>query len=143
MTPRQIEIVQSTFTKVARIAEIAADLFYARLFELDPELKPMFKGDMKRQGMMLMSMLSTAVRGLSHPDALVPVVKGLGRRHVGYGVKDEHYTVVGQALIDTLARGLGPDFTDEARDAWLAAYSLLSTVMKAGAAEAMDVAKAA
>jgi len=143
MTPKQTEIVQSTFAKVAPIAEIAADLFYARLFELDPQLKPMFKADMKRQGMMLMSMLSTAVRGLSNPDALVPVVKGLGRRHVGYGVKDEHYAVVGQALIDTLAKGLGPDFTSEARDAWLAAYSLLSTVMKAGAAEAMDVAKAA
>jgi len=92
---------------------------------------------------MLMSMLSTAVRGLSSPDALVPVVKGLGRRHVGYGVKDEHFTTVGQALIDTLAKGLGPDFTAEARQAWLAAYSLLSTVMKAGMAEAMPVAKAA
>jgi hemoglobin-like flavoprotein len=143
MTPKQIEIVQSTFTKVAPIAEIAADLFYARLFELDPQLKPMFKGDMKRQGMMLMSMLSTAVRGLSHADALVPVVKGLGRRHVGYGVRDEHYAVVGQALIDTLSKGLGADFTAEARDAWLAAYSLLSTVMKAGAAEMTEVARAA
>jgi hemoglobin-like flavoprotein len=143
MTPKQIEIVQSTFTKVAPIAEIAADLFYARLFELDPQLKALFKGDMKRQGMMLMSMLSTAVRGLSQPDALVPVVKGLGRRHVGYGVKDEHFTTVGQALIDTLAKGLGADFTPEAREAWLAAYALLSTVMKAGAAEMMEVSQAA
>jgi len=143
MTPQQIEIVQSTFAKVAPIAEIAADLFYARLFELDPQLKPMFKGDMKRQGMMLMSMLSTAVRGLSHPDALVPVVKGLGRRHVAYGVKDEHFTSVGQALIDTLSKGLGTDFTPEARAAWLAAYALLSTVMKAGMVETMPEAKAA
>ena len=143
MTPKQIEIVQSTFMKVAPIAEIAADLFYARLFELDPQLKPMFKGDMKRQGTMLMSMLSTAVRGLSSPDALVPVVKGLGRRHVAYGVKDAHFATVGEALIDTLAKGLGPDFTPEAREAWLAAYTLLSTVMKAGMAEAMPVAKAA
>jgi len=143
MTPQQIEIVQSTFAKVAPIAEIAADLIYARLFELDPQLKPMFKGDMKRQGMMLMSMLSTAVRGLSHPDALVPVVKGLGRRHVAYGVKDEHFTTVGQALIDTLSKGLGADFTPEARAAWLAAYALLSTVMKAGMVETMPEAKAA
>ena len=143
MTPRQIELVQASFAKVAPIAEIAADLFYARLFELDPELKPMFKGDMKRQGMMLMSMLSTAVRGLKNPDALVPVVKGLGRRHVAYGVQDQHFTTVGHALIDTLAKGLGADFTAETREAWLSAYSLLSTVMKSGMAEAMPVAKAA
>src|SRR5258706_11982879 len=107
MTPKQIEIVQSTFTKVAPIVEIAADLFYARLFELDPQLKAMFKGDMKRQGM------------------------------------TPHFTTVGQALIDTLAKGLGADFTPEARDAWLAACSLLSTVMKAGAAEATPIAQAA
>lgn len=143
MTPAQIEIVQSTFKKVMPIAEIAADLFHARLFELDPKLKPMFRGDMKRQGMMLMSMLATAVRGLPQPEALVPVVKGLGRRHLAYGVKDEHFATVGQALIDTLAKGLGNDFTPDARDAWLAAYSLLSTVMKEGMAEAMLVAKAA
>ena len=143
MTPRQIDLVQASFAKVAPIAEIAADLFYARLFELDPQLKPMFKGDMKRQGMMLMSMLSTAVRGLKNPEALVPVVKGLGRRHVAYGVQDQHFTTVGQALIDTLAKGLGAEFTAETREAWLAAYSLLSTVMKSGMAEAMPVAKAA
>jgi hemoglobin-like flavoprotein len=143
MTPRQIELVQSSFARVAPIAEVAADLFYARLFELDPALKPMFKGDMKRQGMMLMSMLSTAVRGLKNPEALVPVVKGLGRRHAGYGVKDQHFATVGEALIETLAKGLGPDFTPETRAAWLAAYSLLSTVMKAGMAEAMPVAQAA
>lgn len=142
MTPRQIDLVQASFARVQPIAEIAADLFYARLFELDPHLKPLFTGDMKRQGMMLMSMISSAVRGLKSPDALVPVLKGLGRRHSGYGVKDSHYDTVGQALIDTLAKGLGPDFTPETREAWLAAYTLLSSVMKEAAAE-IDVAKAA
>jgi hemoglobin-like flavoprotein len=143
MTPKQIEIVQSSFAKVAPIAEAAAGLFYARLFELDPELKPLFKGDMKRQGMMLMSMIATAVRGLSNPDTLLPMVKNLGRRHVGYGVKDSHYGTVGQALIETLQKGLGTDFDAEMREAWLAAYSLLSSVMKAGAAEMEPVARAA
>ena len=143
MTPKQIEIVQSSFAKVAPIAEAAAGLFYARLFELDPDLRALFKGDMKRQGMMLMSMIATAVRGLSHPDALLPMVKNLGRRHVGYGVKDSHYGTVGQALIETLQKGLGSDFDAEMREAWLAAYSLLSSVMKAGAAEMEPVARAA
>jgi hemoglobin-like flavoprotein len=143
MTPQQIEIVQSSFTKVAPIAEAAAGLFYARLFELDPDLKPLFKGDMKRQGMMLMSMIATAVRGLSNTEALLPMVRNLGRRHVGYGVKDAHYATVGQALIETLEKGLGSDFNAEMREAWVAAYSLLSSVMKAGAAEMEPVARAA
>jgi hemoglobin-like flavoprotein len=143
MTPKQIEIVQASFSRVAPIAETAAGLFYARLFELDPGLKPLFKGDMKRQGMMLMSMIGTAVRGLSNTEALVPMVKNLGRRHVGYGVKESHYGTVGQALIETLEKGLGNDFNADMREAWLAAYSLLSTVMKAGAAEVEPVARAA
>jgi len=143
MTPKQIEIVQASFDKVAPIAEAAAGLFYARLFELDPQLKPLFKGDMKRQGMMLMSMIATAVRGLSNTEALIPMVKNLGRRHVGYGVKDSHYAVVGQALIETLEKGLGKDFDAATREAWLGAYSLLSSVMKSGAAEMQMVARAA
>lgn len=143
MTPKQIEIVQASFDKVAPIAEAAAGLFYARLFELDPQLKHLFKGDMKRQGMMLMSMIATAVRGLSNPEALLPMVKNLGRRHVGYGVKDSHYSTVGQALIETLEKGLGKDFDAETREAWLGAYSLLSSVMKSGAAEVQVVARAA
>ena len=143
MTPKQIEIVQASFDKVAPIAEAAAGLFYARLFELDPQLKPLFKGDMKRQGMMLMSMIATAVRGLSNTEALIPMVKNLGRRHVGYGVKDSHYAVVGQALIETLEKGLGKDFDAATREAWLSAYSLLSSVMKSGAAEMQMVARAA
>jgi hemoglobin-like flavoprotein len=142
MTPHQIEVVQASFAKVLPIAETAAGLFYARLFELDPQLKHLFKGDMKRQGMMLMSMIATAVRGLSNTEALLPMVKNLGRRHVGYGVKDSHYATVGQALIETLEKGLGKDFDAQTREAWLGAYSLLSSVMKSGAAE-MQVLRAA
>ena len=135
MTPRQIQIVQDSFQKVAPIAEIAADLFYARLFEIDPSLRPLFKTDMKRQGMTLMTMLTSGVRGLANPQALVPVLRGLGRRHVSYGVKDEHYDTVGKALLDTLAHAFGDDFTPETRDAWTAAYALMSTLMKMGARE--------
>ena len=142
MTPKQIEIVQQSFQRVAPIAEVAAELFYARLFELDPSLRTLFKNDMKRQGMMLMSMLSSAVRGLQKPEALVPVLKGLGRRHVAYGVQDLHYDVVGAALLDTLAHAFGKDFDPETRAAWTAAYTLLASVMKMGAAE-MEPTKAA
>jgi hemoglobin-like flavoprotein len=99
ITEKQTQLVQSSFAKVAPIAEIAADLFYARLFELDPDLRKLFRGDMKSQGAMLMSMLSTAVRGLSDSNALIQVLMALGRRHSGYGVKDKDYTTVGSALV--------------------------------------------
>ena len=138
VTPQQIRIVQESFQKIAPIAELAADLFYARLFELDPSLRPLFKTDMKRQGMTLMTMLGSAVRGLANPQALVPVLRGLGRRHVSYGVRDEHYDIVGQAFIDTLAHAFGKDFDAKTRKAWTAAYALMAALMKMGAREMDD-----
>jgi hemoglobin-like flavoprotein len=135
MTPQQVQIVQRTFQKVAPIAEVAAELFYARLFELDPQLRLLFKSDMRRQGAMLMNMLSSAVRSLENPEPLLPVLKNLGRRHVSYGVADKHYQTVGTALLDTLAHALGNEFDAETRLAWAAAYDLLSSVMKLGARE--------
>lgn len=136
MTPNQVKLVQQSFTKVLPIAPTAAQMFYARLFEIDPSLKLLFKGDMKEQGRMLIMMIAGAVRGLSNPPALIPVLKDLGARHVGYGVRDHHYDTVGNALIWTLQAGLGEDFTDEVCDAWVEAYKLLAGVMQQGAREA-------
>jgi len=135
MTPEQKKLVQQSFAKVLPIKEQAAELFYGRLFELDPSLRPMFKGDMKRQGAMLMSVLAMAVNGLDRLHAIVPAVEALGRRHVGYGVRDEHYETVGAALLWTLEKGLGTAFTPETRAAWEACYGLLAGVMKDAAAE--------
>jgi hemoglobin-like flavoprotein len=135
MNSQQIALVQESFKKVVPIAETAATIFYARLFELDPSLRKLFTGDMKRQGMMLMSMIASAVRGLSDANALIPVLTGLGRRHNGYGVVDAHYTTVAEALIWTLEQGLGDDFTPETREAWVAAYTMMATVMQQGARE--------
>lgn len=132
ITEKQIQTVQASFAKVAPIAPVAADMFYARLFELDPDLRKLFKGDMRSQGAMLMSMLSTAVRGLSDSNALIQVLMALGRRHTGYGVKDKDYSTVGQALVWTLEQGLGDDFTPEVREAWLAAYNMIADVMQQG-----------
>ena len=143
MTPRQIELVQESFTKVLPIAPAAAEIFYARLFEIDPALRGLFKGDMKEQGRMLMMMIAGAVRGLSNPPALIPVLKGLGARHLGYGVEERHYDTVGTALIWTLQKGLGDAFTDEVCESWVAAYQLLAGVMQQGAREALQMKKAA
>ena len=136
MTPEQVALVQGTWKKVLPISDTAAELFYGRLFSLDPSLKPLFKGDMKKQGRLLMTMLGTAVNGLGRLDAIVPAVQDLGRRHVKYGVKAQHYDTVGTALIWTLQQGLGDVFTPDVRDSWLAAYTALSSTMKGAAAQA-------
>ena len=129
MTPEIRQHVQSSFAAVAPIADQAAELFYGRLFETAPELRPLFKGDLKEQGRKLMKMLALAVNGLNDLDRLVPVVEELGRRHTGYGVKPADYTAVGNALLWTLEKGLGEKFTPDVRAAWAAVYELLSSVM--------------
>lgn len=136
MNQDTVNYVQTTFAKVEPIAPTAAELFYNRLFELDPSLKPLFKGDMKEQGAKLMSMLSLAVRGLNDLDRLVPLVQNLGIRHVNYGVKDNDYQTVGAALLWTLEQGLGDDFTPEVKAAWAEVYGTLASVMQEAAAKA-------
>ena len=129
----QIMLVQETFEKVRPISEVAAELFYNRLFELAPSLKSLFKGDMKTQGRMLMQMIDYAVTGLNKPDSIIPIIQDLGKRHVGYGVKEEYYETVGEALLWSLEQGLGKDFTPDVKEAWTEAYKLLSDTMKSAA----------
>ncbi len=136
MNTEQIKLVQDSFEKVRPISETAAELFYKRLFELNPSLKSLFKGDMKTQGIMLMKMLDYVVTGLDEPDKIVPAIKDLGKRHVGYGVKEEYYETVGKALLWTLEKGIGEDFTQDVKEAWAEAYKLLSDTMKSAAREA-------
>lgn len=134
MTGEQITLVRESFRKVQPIADAAAALFYARLFDLDPKLELLFKGDIVEQGRKLMQMLSAAVAGLERLDQLLPALGALGVRHVAYGVRDEHYETVGRALIWTLRKGLGDDFTPAAEAAWAETYAALAGAMKAGAA---------
>ena len=136
MTPEQLILVQESWGKVIPVSDTAAQLFYGKLFELDPSLKELFKGDMAEQGKKLMTMINVAVNGLKRLESIVPAVQDLGKRHVDYGVKDEDYDTVGAALIWTLSQGLGDDFTDEVKDAWVTVYGILATTMKNAAAEA-------
>ena len=137
VTDRQKRLVQGSFAAVAPMADEAASLFYTRLFELDPSLRKMFRGDMPEQRKKLMHMLTAAVKGLDHIDRLVPVVEDLGRRHVSYGVEDNHYDTVGAALMWTLELALADEFTPELAEAWAAVYGLLAGVMKAAAKESL------
>lgn len=136
MTPEQVTMVKDSWAQVAPIAEQAAELFYGKLFELEPEYRKLFKGDMKNQGKMLMSMLNTAVTSLDKLDAIVPAVQALGKRHVDYGVVEEDYAVVAQALLWTLGQGLGDAFTDEVEEAWTITYTTLASVMIEASKEA-------
>lgn len=135
MTPDQISIVKSTWAQVVPIQATAASLFYGKLFELDPALRPLFKADITAQGEKLMTMIDAAVGGLDDLGALVPAVEALGKRHAGYGVEDQHYDTVATALLWTLDKGLGPAFTPEAKQAWTETYVTLATVMKKAAAQ--------
>jgi len=133
LTPVKISLCRSSWAKVEPIADDAAALFYKNLFEADPSLQPLFKGDMVEQGKKLMQMISAAVNLLDKLDELVPVVEKLAVRHVDYGVKDEHYDTVGAALLKTLSQGLGDDFTDDVEAAWTTAYGVLASTMIAAA----------
>ena len=133
MTNEQIKLVQDSFRKVAPIAETAAQLFYARLFELDPALELLFKGNLTEQGRKLMQMLGVAVNSLNRMEQLLPVVRSLGTRHLTYGVRDKDYDTVGEALLWTLRKGLGDDFTPDVEAAWTNVYATLASEMQSGA----------
>jgi len=130
MTNEQIKLVQDSFRQVAPIAETAAQLFYARLFELDPDLEALFKGNLSEQGRKLMQMLALAVSSLDRMEQLLPLVRSLGTRHVNYGVRDKDYDTVGQALLWTLGKGLGDAFTPDVEAAWSNVYGTLASAMQ-------------
>ena len=128
-TPAQITLVQSSWQRCLPIVDTAANLFYERLFTLDPSLRSLFPTEMAEQKKKLMTMITAAVAGLNDLSTLVPVVQNLGRRHDAYRVEVRHYPVVGQALLDTLATGLGPAFTPETKEAWTVVYGVLADTM--------------
>jgi hemoglobin-like flavoprotein len=129
MTPEQVALVQQTFAEVVPLAAEAAEAFYGRLFEVAPAVQPLFPGDMTKQRRKLMASLAIVVHGLSDLPSILPTASALAKRHVGYGAKPEHYPLVGEALLWTLARALGPHWTTEVASAWTAAYTTLSDVM--------------
>lgn len=130
MNAEQVRLVRESFRKVAPIADAAAALFYGRLFDLNPALESLFKGDMVEQGRKLMQMIGVAVGSLDRLEQVLPAVSALGARHARYGVREKDYDTVGRALIWTLKKGLGDDFTPETEAAWAEVYTTLAGVMK-------------
>lgn len=134
MTSEEIALVQNSFKAVVPIADTAADLFHGRLFEIAPQVRPMFPADMTEQKKKLMQMLGVAVANLHQMPTIKAAVEELARRHVTYGAKAEHYEPVGEALIWTLQTGLGPAFGADVRNAWIKAYGAITSVMLGAAA---------
>ena len=129
MTPDQVKLVQASFAQVAPIADQAATMFYDRLFEIAPSVRPLFKGDMAEQRRKLIAMLATVINGLGDLNSILPAASALAKRHVGYGVDATHYAVVGDALLWTLERGLGPAWTKDVALAWTTTYTTLADFM--------------
>jgi hemoglobin-like flavoprotein len=136
LTKEEIEMVRADWRGVLPLGMQAATLFYDRLFELDPALRPLFKSDLSEQKNKLLQILGAAVQGLDDLPAMVPTVRALGRRHAGYGVKREDYSTVGSALLWTLKSGIGAGFDARHEAAWTKVYGLLSETMRAAAMEA-------
>ena len=133
MDAHQVKLVQQSFEKVAALGLPAAELFYSELFSIDPSLRAMFKGDLRDQHKKLLAALSLVVRSLHAPEKILEPVQKLAVKHVDYGVTPEHYTFVGNALLRTLTKGLGSDFTPELRTAWVEAFRTLAGIMKSAA----------
>lgn len=135
MDSQVISDVRSTWKIVEGIAPQAAALFYNNLFEADPSLKPLFKGNMEEQGKKLMQMIGAAVGKLDDLDTLVPILQSLAKRHRGYGVQEPHYGTVGTTLLKTLEQGLGAAFTPQVKTSWATVFGVMSSVMIAAAKE--------
>ncbi|AMC33169.1 globin family protein [Janthinobacterium sp. B9-8] len=129
LTDKDIALVRETLALVLPIADAAAEMFYQHLFEIAPEVRPLFKGDIKKQGAMLMSSIKLAVDNINKPEVLLPTIQKLGERHAKYAVQEEHYTTVGHALLWTLEQGLADAFTDDVKKAWAATYTTLACEM--------------
>lgn len=135
VSQEDIKLVQDSWEKVKPIAPKAAELFYAKLFELDPEARSLFTGDMVIQGGKLMNMITVAVDNLNSLENIIETLKKSGRQHVDWGVKDSQYDTVGAAFLDTLEKGLGDDFTPDVKKAWTNVYGVLASTMISGAQE--------
>jgi len=126
--------LRKTFAIVERQSHVAALVFYQRLFEINPMLRPLFKTDIELQAAKLMDMLALALSLLEKPDELLETLEELGARHVIYGVRTEHYDTTGEALLAMLSTVLGKEFTTETRRAWTELYQLIAATMLRGAA---------
>ncbi len=130
----QIELLETSFQAIAPRGEAFVTAFYERLFTNYPQTRAFFAStNMKEQRKKLLGALVLVIQNLRKPEVLTSALKGLGQRHVAYGVRPEHYPIVGTILLETFADFLGDDWTPEYRDAWAQAYEAICSIMLEGA----------
>ncbi len=141
MTTRQIAIVKSTWAIVASLdTEAVGGLFYNRLFEIAPEVKGMFRSPMPEQSKKLFTMIGYVISKLDKLEDIMDEVAKLAKRHVQYGAKAAHYQVVAEALLWTLEKGLGNEWTEEVKESWVLCYTTLAGAMIAASGDTQQAA---
>ena len=126
----EIKLIQYSFKTLTSKSKKVGEKFYKRLFEINPEVSKLFKGDMKEQAGHLMRMVKTVVEGLNNPQIIVPAIQDLGRRHQEYGVESDQYKMFGECLISTIEEEMKNDFNTATKKAWEKLYNVLADEMK-------------
>ena len=129
-TAEQKRLVQATFHRIKPVSAATAQLFYNRLFQLNPAVRRLFTGDLEDQRRKLLICLNTLVEGLDRFDEIMPAMELVAARHKTYGARPEHLEVFGEALMWTLQRALGPHWSPQVQEAWAAAYESLAKAMQ-------------
>lgn len=135
MNLQQISLVQESFVLLEGHTDETATFFYEKLFELEPDLRPLFQHNLHQQGAKFMSTLTFIIGSLKKPETMIPAIKQLGQRHVIYGVRQEHYRLVQIALLSAIAQVMGDAFTPATAEAWHNLYYLIAGLMKEAASQ--------
>jgi nitric oxide dioxygenase len=130
----QVVLLRGSFNRIASQSGIAAMIFYRNLFTLDPSLRSLFHTTIELQGRKFMDSLAYTVASLENPQALIPALEAMGRRHVTYGTMPGHYATMSKAFLQTLGECLGKEFTPEVQTAWRRALEFVTETMQRGAA---------
>ena len=125
----QIELLESSFKALAPRAEELTGRFYTRLFDGYPQLRPMFPEDLSGQKKKLAASLGLVVANLRKPDVLREALGALGVRHIAYGTKREHYPIVGEVLLASMAEIAGELWSPELEQAWADAYGAITSII--------------
>jgi nitric oxide dioxygenase len=137
-----VEVLEQSFEKIKPQAQDFVASFYNTLFADYPAAQPLFvHSDMLKQQTMLLNALVFVVENLRHPDELVAALQGLGARHVKYGVLPEHYPLVGKTLLKTIEQYLGPDWSEDVKQAWSNGYGAIAALMLEGAEYPAEILK--
>jgi hemoglobin-like flavoprotein len=132
VTTEQVGLIRDSFVAIQRTSSPLALLFYGRMFELDPSLRVLFKIDLVSQSKKLTDTLLAVADSLHRFDEMRPVLRDLGRKHVEYGVRPEHYLTLTEAMLWALRQALQEDFDDQTRAAWVDVLEEINREMLAG-----------